>query len=386
MKNVAIFRSELLPISETFIRDQARSLATWNPILYGFNRPHSGLEINDIDQEISSSIYHRLQKITCIFPWQPIPFLVKSLSRRNIDLIHVHFGTDATDVWPSVKKAGLPILVTLHGYDINIEHSWWESGKGGLKRKYYPRRLLEMAQDPHIRFLVVSHELKDVAVLRGIPEEKISVAHIGVDLTRFQRNDAHALDRRNKILFVGRMVEKKSPLLMVKIFASVRDLIPDAELTMIGDGPLFSRTKLLADQLGCPIRFLGAQPSEVVQRELGEAKVLCLPSSRATNGDGEGFGLVLLEAQASGVPVVSSALGGASDGLIHGATGYKCAEGDLASFVTYIASLLQDNQLWKSTSDKAIQFVRKNFDIREKTKELEKNYDLCVLNHSNRAI
>ena len=180
-RKVAIYRADLLPISETFIRDQASALIEWQPTLIGRREVPGGLVTSKIQRVIIPEAGSRLMRTWCYWTWQPDPNLVHYLREQNFSLVHAHFGTDATDIWPSAKAAGLPMLVTLHGFDINIHKWWWEKGNGGLRRRVYPRRLLKMAQEPSVRFIAVSKAIKQRAIEYGIPEEKITVSYIGVD-------------------------------------------------------------------------------------------------------------------------------------------------------------------------------------------------------------
>ncbi len=374
MKRVAIFRADLLPISETFIRDQMRMLRHWDPVLVGFRTVAGGLET----PERRYRIVQRGNDVSFNFRVlmrRPLPRLVEALAESQADLVHVHFGTDATDIWCSVKAAGLPMLVTLHGYDINIRRDWWESGHGGLRRRLYPRRLLHMASDPTVHFLAVSRAVMRRAVEYGIPEQKIALSHIGVDTVRFQPGGLPLESRRKRILFVGRMVEKKAPLLMVRAFADVRRRIPDAELVMIGDGPLLLDAMQLAQALFVPVEFTGALGSEKVLEHVNQARVLCLPSVTAENGDAEGFGLTILEAQACGVPVVTSAVGGATEGLLQGTTGHAFQEGNMAQLVECLSTWLLDDDLAKAASVAARQFVDDSFNLPRCTQHLEGIYD-----------
>jgi glycosyltransferase involved in cell wall biosynthesis len=373
MNRVAIFRADLLPVSETFIRDQASALVHWRPVLFGLRELPGGLETPGIQREIVSS-GNRVSDTLRFWLSRPNPHLVRCLKEMDIDLAHAHFGTDATDIWPSVKAAGLPMLVTLHGYDINIHREWWEAGHGGLRRRVYPRRLLRMAEDPTVHFIAVSKAIKERAIKFGIPEGKITVAYIGVDIRRFKLGGLPLEQRRKRILFVGRMVEKKAPLLMIRAFADVRRAIPDAELAMIGDGPLLSDAKRLAGDLATPVMFLGARGSDEVLAQMHEARVFCLPSVVAANGDAEGFGLALLEAQSCGVPVVSSALGGADEGLLDEITGYKFDAGNIGALVKRINALFDDSDKAARMSAAASAFAAKNFDVARLCGTLEQIY------------
>jgi glycosyltransferase involved in cell wall biosynthesis len=255
------------------------------------------------------------------------------------------------------------------------DREWWEAGHGGWLRRLYPRRLLRMAHHPAVRFVAVSGAIRQRAIEYGIPEEKVSVCHIGVDTERFVPGGLPLEQRHRRILYVGRMVEKKAPLLMVRAFAALRARVPDAELVMIGDGPLLSAARKLAQALDVPIVFAGACNSDAVLAHLHEARVFCLPSVTAGNGDAEGFGLVLMEAQACGVPVVTSARGGVSEGLLQSRTGDAVPEGDMARLVDRLCVWLQDDALSARAATATWQFARDAFNIRRCTQQLEMLYD-----------
>ena len=368
-QRVALFCNDLLPISQTFIRDQAGELRNWEPILTGFREISEGLATPGIDRELLPTPSRQQFWFN-----RPSPGIVHSLTSLDVALVHAHFGTCATDIWPSVKAAGLPMLVTLHGYDINIHRWWWEQGHGGLRRRVYPSRLLKMAQDPTVHFIAVSMAIQERAIEYGIPAEKIAVSYIGVDTERFNLGKFPLDQRRKRILFTGRMVEKKAPSLMVRAYAKVLQSVPDAELVMIGDGPLLEDAKHLASILNAPVMFLGARYSDEVLTQLHEARVFCLPSITAQNGDAEGFGLVILEAQATGVPVVSSAKGGAYEGLLEGETGYRFPEGNVDECATYIISILSGALDASAMSLATRSFVEKNFSIAHLSVDLERIY------------
>ena len=82
------------------------------------------------------------------------------------------------------------MLVTLHGYDININRGWWEAGYGGPAMRNYPKRLLELASHPRVSFIAVSEAIRRRAISYGIPEEKITVRYIGVDTSKFRAGGA----------------------------------------------------------------------------------------------------------------------------------------------------------------------------------------------------
>jgi glycosyltransferase involved in cell wall biosynthesis len=377
MRQIAIYRADLLPISETFVRDQINGLRSWRPILLGAHEIKDGLLTPGVQREVvpAGTVFSKAWHLLLNIPYKN---LVGKLKALDVELVHVHFGMDATRIWPSVKAAGLPMLVTLHGYDINVYADVWKKGLRGQINRVYPQRLLKLAAEPNVNFLAVSEAIKNRAIVYGIPSEKILVSYIGVDVDRFSPAGLPLQLRKRRILFTGRMVEKKAPLLMVRAFAKVREIFTDAELVMIGAGPLLGAAKELAKQLGVPVEFMGAQPSNVVMKQLQEARVFCLPSVTARDGDAEGFGIVLLEAQACGVPVVTSARGGADEGILNGTTGHAFSEGDISGCVTGLLFFLS-NELPDNAAEKIRDFTVENFHIKKHASMLESIYDKCVL-------
>jgi len=231
--------------------------------------------------------------------------------------------------------------------------------------------LLRMARDPSVSFIAVSKAIRQRAIDYGIPGNKIAVSYIGVDTERFKPGGLSLSQRRKRILFVGRMVEKKAPLLMIRAFAEVRKQIPDAELTMIGTGPLFDNVKQLAEELKVPVATLGARNSDEVLQQLHEAKIFCLPSVMADNGDAEGLPISILEALACGVPVVTSASGGVDEAVVHNRNGLCFLSNDTQAMSQYIVSLLADDLRIQEFSAAAVEDTFAKFSINITTQILE---------------
>jgi glycosyltransferase involved in cell wall biosynthesis len=375
---VLVYRHELLPISETFIKEQVGAYRRWRGVLIG-RRSLPGLDLDDLDVRLlrasrwraADRVSWRAMRSTGRAPAR----VAKGLRDEAASLLHAHFGIDGVEAWPLALALDVPMIVTLHGYDINIKREFWESGAWGRRFRDYPRRLLRLAAAPRVRFVAVSQAIRRQAIAFGIPADKIDVRHIGVDLRRFAPSRSPIAQRKPNVLFVGRLVEKKGCAHLVRAMAQVRLRCSAATLTIIGDGDERERLQRLAAELGLQVRFLGAQPAAIVARELEQARVLCLPSVAAVNGDAEGFGQVLLEAQACGVPVVTSARGGAEEGVRHGVTGFAFAEGDETALADRLTRILVDDDLAATMSAEATQFVAQRFDLDGCTEALEMLYD-----------
>jgi glycosyltransferase involved in cell wall biosynthesis len=239
-----------------------------------------------------------------------------------------------------------------------------------------------MAREPAVTFIAVSKAIRQRAVDYGIPAEKVSVAYIGVDVHRFKPGGLPLEQRRKRILFVGRMVEKKAPLLMVQAFAEVRKQMPEAELVMIGEGPLLAAARALAAQLGVPVEFLGASTSDDVLAQMHEARVFCLPSVTASNGDAEGLPISVLEAQACGVPVVTSARGAVGEAVTDGESGLCVGEFALTALASCLTRLLRDDRLSVELSTSARTSVVKSFSNRDAADSIACEFNKATLRYT----
>jgi glycosyltransferase involved in cell wall biosynthesis len=277
------------------------------------------------------------------------------------------------------------VVVTLHGYDINIDKQWWQSPSKTRSKRRYPDMLLRLAANPRVHFVAVSEAIRARALEWGLPSERVSMRYIGVNLNLFEQTGLPIERRSPRILFVGRLVEKKGGEYLVRAFAKVRAQVPTAELVMVGDGRLRGKLEALAAQLQVPVNFAGVLSNEQVRQQLHLTRVLCLPSITAENGDAEGLGMVILEAQACGVPVVTSARGGAREGIIDGRSGYAFEEKDVDGLSEHLLRLLRDDALAASMSKAARRNIEANFELSSCTGKLEELYDSWAAKVSARA-
>ncbi len=380
-----VFRTSLLPLSETFIRHQVLALQRWRARLMGL-RYVDGLDLAQLDCQLLTTrknrpIPHVLRAALREFGLPP-PGVHDQLRRLNPAIAHVHFGTDLVSLWPMLDCLQIPILTTLHGYDINIHPDVWRRSWRASRK--YPQRLLAISRDERVQFIAVSEAIKARAIEFGLPADRIVVRYIGVDTDQFSPAGAPVEQRRPRILFVGRMVEKKGPHILIKAFAEVSRRVSDAELVMIGDGPLLESCRALAGSLQVSVQFLAAVPHARVKAEMEQARVFCLPSITAKSGDAEGLSIAIIEAQAAGVPVVTSARGGEGEAIEHGVTGYGFPEADVDALSAALIPLLADDRLAAVTSSAARARACERFDLKKCTALLETFYDLSVTSFASK--
>jgi glycosyltransferase involved in cell wall biosynthesis len=295
---------------------------------------------------------------------------VARLRARAPRLVYAHFAPDGYAAMQLAEELGVPLVTALHGYDVTISDE--AMSRTRLGRAYLRGR--STLQKTGALFLSCSAYVRARGLAMGYPAERTIVHPIGVDVERFQPPDK-SQPREKSILFVGRLVEKKGCGSLIDAMASVQFRCPAAELVVIGDGPLRADYEARAVALGVRCRFLGVQPTAVVRERMARAAVFCVPSVVAANGDAEGFGIVFIEAQAMGLPVVSTLSGGIPEAVRNGETGLLVAERDSSALAEAILRLMEDEDLWQRYSIAGRRNVVKHFNLAQQTDRLENLFE-----------
>jgi glycosyltransferase involved in cell wall biosynthesis len=369
---VGIFRSPLFNFSETFIQAQGASLGRYQPVFIGLEDKGN---VQPMFRERIVLPHGRAERLGFRLLGR-CGTLPAQLKPRSPVLIHAHFGTDGLLALPLARALAVPLITTLHGYDVNrTALQMLVSGRiSWTKYSLLRHRLLAGG---HL-FLAVSEALKRKAIEQGYPPERIVTHYIGVDLARF-RNDG-AEPQSGLVLHVGRLVEKKGTRLLLQAFAKVKAARKDACLTIIGEGPLRKRLEARSAELGlsASVNFLGAQPGHVVADWMRRAWLLAAPSMTASDGDAEGLPLVVCEAAAASLPVVASRHAGIPEAVDHGKTGFIVPEGESDPLAAHMLQLLESSALRASMARCARAAAEQRFDLVRQSSLLEEHYDRVV--------
>jgi colanic acid/amylovoran biosynthesis glycosyltransferase len=365
---VIIYRNYLLSPSETFVRDQAESLTEYIPYYAGL-RYVDGLELPEEKTLIVNrgGFISRMCEIrTKLFGFSP--YFIQQIKNVKPILVHAHFGQDGSMVLPLAQILNIPLIITFHGADITVSD---DAAEKSIMQKTYMQRRNILKKETHL-FIAVSNFIKQQLILKGFPPEKIVVHPIGINTDYFQFDPQYP--REPVVLFVGRLVEKKGCRYLIEAMAKVQSIMPHVKLVIIGDGQLRTLLEQLAHDLQINCSFLGVQTPSQVRDWMQRSKVFCVPSITADSGDAEGFGMVFAEAQAMGLPVVSSKHGGISEAVDHEQTGLLVEEHDVEGLSENLSKLLQNENLWNSFSCGGSERVRKHFNLHKQTLILEDLY------------
>ncbi|HZD50511.1 MAG TPA: glycosyltransferase [Silvibacterium sp.] len=373
---VLIFRSELLPLSEAFIIEQARAMRAFRPVFAGLKPLQNGIPLQHAPTIAlttpANSIPDKLRrKLFCDFRYGN--GFIDQLRSESPALIHAHFAVDACLALPIRKKLCLPLVVTLHGYDVTRNDRSLRRTAAG---RIYLRCRSELWQHASL-FVCISHFIRRKAQERGFPEEKLWVHPIGVDLCKFQPR-TRPPQKQPLVLFAGRLVENKGCIHLIRAMAVVQNKLPEAGLVIIGDGPLRSSLEVEARILLRHCTFTGMQPHSEVQRWMEQATVLVMPSIETETGDSEGLGMVMCEAQALGLPGIAFRGTGVEEALAYGESGLLVAPVDETALAEAILRVLTDETLQNSLAVAGRRHAEACFDLHKQTAVLEEKYRQIV--------
>jgi glycosyltransferase involved in cell wall biosynthesis len=308
--------------------------------------------------------------------WGYGPAFLKKLKAEKPDLIHAHFSVDGSMAISIADELGVPLVCSLHGYDITVKDEYLAKTKIG--RLYIQRR--ELLWKRVSKFIPTSQYIGDRAVAAGFPAEKMEVVYSGLDLEKF--TPGNGARNRNLILYVGRLIEKKGGPYLLKAVAKVAEKIPQVELAIIGDGPLRESMEAEARALNLNCKFLGKlmhpEPGNSVHDWMRRARVFCGPSVEASDGNTEGVPFVFVESHALGLPAVSFEHAGIKEAVVQGETGLLAPERDVDTLAEYLVRMLTDDPFWEKCSERGKTWVWERFDLNKLTTQLEALYNSVI--------
>jgi len=279
--------------------------------------------------------------------------LAEVAEMKQLDILHAHyaipFGAAALLAKQIVSPRELKIVLTLHGTDITLV---------GNNASFRP--VTKMTIEHADTVTVVSRFLQEETVRQFDIQRPLEVVYNFIDPERHDVGPCPCIPHcssltRKTVMHISNFRPVKRIPDVIEIFARIARHV-DSRLILVGDGPdaAVAREKAQAHGLSDRVTFVGVV--DRVAPLLAQADLFLLPSST------ESFGLVALEAMASGVPVVASDVGGIPEVVEHGQTGYLAPVGDVEAMARYAVDILQDDPLHRRMSGAAQTRARERFD------------------------
>ena len=242
------------------------------------------------------------------------------LERHGADLMHIYFGHTGVHLLPFIEQWDKPCVVSFHGADV--------AQKPEIKD--YPAKLRRLFKAVPLVF-ARSQSLVDRLVHLGCPPEKLRINRTGIPLNEFPFIDRQPRqDGKWRVVQACRLIPKKGVATSLRAFAIFKKDNPGAEFFIAGKGPLQSELEMLAGGLGIlrDVHFVGFLPQPKLLELYASSQLFLHPSEISPNQDQEGVPNSVLEAMATGLPVVATRHGGIPEAVDHGRTGFLVAEED----------------------------------------------------------
>ena len=293
--------------------------------------------------------------------------------KKQCNLLHAHFGEMGYRTLQLKQKLNMPLITSFYGKDVSElpQNPKWKSAY---------RRLFNEGD----YFLALGHTMASQLRKLGCPAQKIGIQHIGIDLQKimFVPRYKPNKDKAIVLLCCCRLVEKKGIPDMIRAFSKIAHRWHNLELKIIGDGPLRPKIKQQIQQTRFQNRIILKRQCTHTQvmHEMQQAHLFIMPSITASNGDQEGTPAVLLEAQASGLPVLSTYHADIPEIVKDGQTGFLVPEGHWQMLAHKIDTLLSNPNLWAQFGDQGRRHIEAFYDIKTETEKLEKYYQQILQN------
>ena len=289
------------------------------------------------------------------------------LGRSSYDIIHCHFGPNGNR-GTLLREVGVlegKLITTFHGFDITVHlHKHGEN-------------MYDRLFDTGDLFLPISDRWRHRLIELGCDEKKIGVHRMGVDCQKFSFKPRQpSKNGKVRLVSIARLVEKKGLEYSIRAVARLAKINEDIEYTIVGDGPLKGYLQSLVQELEVTdtVRMVGPKPQQQIIEILDKAHILIAPSVTDKMGDQEGIPVVLMEAMAMGLPLVSTQHSGIPELVENGVTGFLVPERNTEALFDKLKYLVENPHIWAKMGRNARNFVKKHYDINELNDRLVEIY------------
>jgi colanic acid/amylovoran biosynthesis glycosyltransferase len=288
------------------------------------------------------------------------------LLRRDPDLMHVYFGNTGVHLLPLIERWDRPCVVSFHGMDVQRR----ETERGYEANLSKLLRLVPLV-------LVRSQSIAERLVVLGCDPKKIRLNRTGIPLDGFPyRTRAVPADGEWTIVQACRLVPKKGLGTALRAFARFIERFPKARFLIAGDGPLLRELEELVGQLGLQqsVSFLGFLAQSDLRALYEKGHIFMHPSELPPDANQEGVPNSMLEAMASGLPVVATSHGGIPEAVTDGVNGLLVPERDDEGLANSLLKMVQDPACWKTMGASASETVAAEFAQARQVDSLESAY------------
>jgi len=351
MTKIALVTVNKDKYSETFIHNQYHQLEIEKHFFYGaYLPPYYDNGKAFVNTNINSQFLLNFR----FFRNKLINTIVSFCMQNEVKALLAHYGPAGVAISPVAQKLGIPLFVYFHGYDVYRKRE--------LKKylKHYPALFAQASA-----LFAVSNDMISRLKAYGAPAHKIVYNPCGADMGIFEYNNAGA--NPPVFLAVGRLAPTKNPLATIAAFDIVQKKIPEARLRIAGEGELLSKALHTVKKLGLDekVKFLGALSHIQIADEMKNVRAFVQHSVTTRDGDSEGAPVAIMEAGASGLPVVATRHAGIKDIITENATGFLVNENDVEGMAKHMIDVAQNPELATALGKNAHHRINQQFSLRK---------------------
>jgi colanic acid/amylovoran biosynthesis glycosyltransferase len=314
---IALAVEEFLPYSQAWIWRQLNvnglrpdiilTKKVSNNNFFNFNAIFVGKRENRLIRKVKKKLWFIFRRRQPTLTLTNKKIFKKALIENQISLVHVHFGTFACELLDLCRGLEIPMIVTFHAFDVTAVPIRWPG---------YREKLIDLFSYIS-KAIAIAHYVSNQLSNLGCSSNKIKVNYLGVSVEEIPVIDRRFRQGPLRFVHIGRITEKKGVLDLVEVFLKTFKPVDNVELVIIGSGEEYEKVKLRVDKNSTGVLVVlkeAINPNRVID-ELGMADVFVLNSRTDSNKSTEGLPITLLEAMATGLPVVSTSHAGIPEAL-----------------------------------------------------------------------
>ncbi|OGW36934.1 MAG: colanic acid biosynthesis glycosyltransferase WcaL [Nitrospirae bacterium RBG_13_39_12] len=286
--------------------------------------------------------------------------------KKEFDIVHCHYGPNGI-FGVYLKETGIRSKIVTSFYGFDISEYLLREGDDIYKNLFQKGDF----------FLPICQFFKRKLISLNCDERKIFVHNMGIDLKRYRYSERIIRSKENiKILTLARLDEKKGHEYAIKAIAKVIKKHKNIHYIIAGGGTLRSELESLVSELDIKkhVNFLGAIEQSEALVLYQQAHIFVLHSITASNGDQEGTPIVLLEAQAMGLPVISTYHSAIPEVVVDGKSGFLVPEKDVNALAEKLEYLIEHPEMWSEMGRNGRRIIEEKYDISKSNKRLAEIY------------
>lgn len=308
-----------------------------------------------------------IRRLPAVYYRGELQEVIKIFKRRPADLMHIYFGHTGVHLLPLIKEWDRPSVVSFHGMDIQPRPN----------QEGYDDQMRELLQTAPL-LLARSRSLMDRLVEMGAPRERVRLNRTGIPLDAFPKMERGIpANSEWRIVQACRLIAKKGLRTSLRAFAEFHRKWPNARFIIGGDGPMKQEIMDFAQELGIgeSVELRGFLDQTQLAALYKSGHFFLHPSEMTSDQNQEGVPNSMLEAMATGMPVLATRHGGIPEAIAHEISGLLVEERDHTALGSHMLHLADSPELALRLGAAAARSVRDEFSQERAIEKLEGFYD-----------